>query len=864
MPVTTLKEDAEVVSVEDDRQSMSSGSLSPGRPATASPDHPEDAHGLSRDQTPEASEGENSNGKWETQNQVVLTSEIEAEEKKMEKESLAEEERICKELEEHREDEKELKERRYKRLMHLLNKSEFYSQFLLKQIETQDAENKKKRARQRGGRKPKEESQSEGNSSQESNGSESGRKRKASSRTSAAKRQKRDGKYNISDVIDTDAVKENAAAKDETPEDIVQAEQPRLFINGTMRPYQLDGFSWLMVLYENGVNGILGDEMGLGKTIQCIALICHLVEKGVQGPFLILGPLSTLPNWMAEFKRFAPAVPVVLYHGSEQDRIAKLKVINNKSLVEGTPHSVHPVVVTSYEVVIRDTKYLSKYMWRYLCVDEGHRLKNHKCLLAKSLNKFISSNRLLMTGTPLQNNLAELWSLLNFLMPEIFDSLDVFESWFDITDLMEDDSNERIVQQEREQQIITTLMKILSPFFLRRVKKDVNLDLPPKRELLVYTPMTSTQLSMYEATLQYDMDVFNKMMQKAMKVEPLEYDEKGRPKRKTKKGVDYAGFDSEFDSPEFEKFVKALMKEEEEKNAPKKEVQKTAVVRVKLQNRFMQMRRVVNHPYLVNYPLNKDGSYKVDEELVKTCGKLQVLDQLLEELHRRGHRVLLFSQMTMMMDILEDYLTLRPKYRYKRLDGSISLEERQIDINEFNQEKSSYFLFLISTRAGSLGINLATADTVIIYDSDWNPQCDLQAQDRCHRIGQTKPVLVLRLITASSVDERIVDRAAAKRKLEKLIIQSGKFQAGDARKRGKMLEKSIDIEELTELLKQRDHDRIHNTTTGNVFSKKEINQLLDRSDLVAAKCSSPRKGRDQLKGVFKLVEEEDNEAITSA
>ncbi|XP_066963138.1 lymphocyte-specific helicase-like isoform X2 [Macrobrachium rosenbergii] len=855
MPVTDFKENAEITTLEDDRQSMSSGSLSPSRPATASPSHPEDAHGLSRGQTPEASEGENSNAKWETQNHV-LTSEIEAEEQKMAEENLAEEARIYKEMEEQREAEKELKEKRYKRLMHLLNKSEFYSQFLLKQIEAQDAENKKQRGKQRG-RKPKQESQSEGdNSSQESTGSKRGRKRKSTLGTPASKRQKPDGKYKISDVIDTDTVKENTAAKDESPEDIERAEQPRLFINGTMRSYQLDGFSWLTILYENGVNGILGDEMGLGKTIQCIALICHLVEKGVQGPFLIVGPLSTLPNWMSEFKRFAPVVPVVLYHGKDTDRLEKLKEINKKSPVEGTPHSVHPVVVTSYEVVIRDTKLLNKYSWRYICVDEGHRLKNHKCQLAKSLNTFPSSNRLLMTGTPLQNNLAELWSLLNFLMPEIFDSLDVFESWFDITDMMEEGSDEKIVQQEREQQVITTLMKILSPFFLRRVKKDVDLDLPPKRELLVYTPMTPVQVSMYEATLKMDMEVFKKMKQESMNEAPLEYDEKGRPKRRARKDVDYKVFDAGYSSPSFEKFVQVLIEREEEKNETKKQVQKTSVVTVKLQNRVMQMRRIVNHPYLVNYPLKEDGSFKIDEELVKTCGKLQVMDQLLEELHKRGHRVLVFSQMTMMMDILEDYLTLRPQYRYKRLDGNVKLEGRKTDIDEFNKD-DNYFLFLISTRAGSLGINLASADTVIIYDSDWNPQCDLQAQDRCHRIGQTKPVLVLRLITASSVDESIVNRAAAKRKLEKLIIQSGKFKTGNARQRGKMLEKCIDVDELIELLKQRDHDRIHNTTTGNVFSKNEIDQLLDRSDLVAKGSTQVRKGKAELKGVFKMIVDEE-------
>ncbi|XP_042242639.1 lymphocyte-specific helicase-like isoform X2 [Homarus americanus] len=785
----------------------------------------------------------------------VLTAEMQAEEEKLEMANKKEEEEIRLRIEERQRQENELQEQRYKRLMHLLNKSEFYSQFLLKQIESQESMKKKKgKSRSKHGREDtdKENSQSEdaGTSSQESVEGD-GKKRKLTSNCGGRPvKRVRDGKYNMADVISTDTVKNSmeSASYETEASTIEREEQPRLFENGVMRPYQLDGFSWLTVLFENGVNGILGDEMGLGKTIQTIALICHLVGEGVPGPFLVCGPLSTLTNWMAEFQRFAPKIPIVLYHGQDTVRTEKRRKLKVLKTIEGTNISVYPVVITSYEVAIRDTKFLNRYQWRYICVDEGHRLKNHKCRLAKSLNTYTSTNRLLLTGTPLQNNLAELWALLNFLMPEIFDSLDVFESWFDVTDMMEAGSDVRIIQQEKEKQVISTLMKILSPFFLRRVKKDVDLDIPPKKELLVFTPMTPLQVELYEATLTSNHALFNNLKKPAP--EPVEYNERGRPKRKAKMNSDFSVLFQEYDGVSensIDVYISAVNKLHEK--AAHEEVKKTSVVRVKLQNKMMQCRKIVNHPYLINYPLNKDGTYKVDNSLLKVCGKLQVLDQLLGELYKRKHRVLLFSQMTMMMDIIEDYLTLRPQYNYKRLDGTKKLEERQIDISEFNNTDSTDFIFLLSTRAGGLGINLASADTVIIYDSDWNPQSDLQAQDRCHRIGQTSPVLVLRLVTKSTIDEKIVERAATKRKLEKLIIQSGKFNA--AKQSERKFEKVLDEEELIGLLNQRDHARIHQTTTGHIFSKKELNQLLDRSDMT--KKERHRKEASELHGVFKVV-----------
>ena len=249
--------------------------------------------------------------------------------------------------------------------------------------------------------------------------------------------------------------------------------------------------------------------MGLGKTIQTIALFSHLVEMGVPGPFLVVAPLSTIANWVREFNKFAPQMPVVLYHGNAKEREA----IRNKRMREihdlaeedvGLPggRKVRNTFITSYEIAMNDQPHFRKVRWLYIVVDEGHRLKNMHCRLIKSLKQYTSSNRLLLTGTPLQNNLDELWSLLNFLMSEIFDDLRVFRSWFDAKDIHHDESEtDRILRQEQQNSILSTLHQILTPFLLRRVKADVDLNIPPKKEVLVYCPLTEIQREMYEATV---------------------------------------------------------------------------------------------------------------------------------------------------------------------------------------------------------------------------------------------------------------------------------------------------------------------------------------------------------------------------
>jgi len=252
--------------------------------------------------------------------------------------------------------------------------------------------------------------------------------------------------------------------------------QPSLVRGGEMRSYQLQGVEWLVSLYENGLNGILADEMGLGKTVQCIALFAHLISMGVPGPFLVVGPLSTVGNWVREVKKWCPDVGVILYHGTKEERDSiRAKQLHPKNVKK------NPIVVTSYEITMRDRKYLQRFKWKYIVVDEGHRLKNVNCKLISELKTYSSANRLLLTGTPLQNKLSELWSMLNFLLPDIFDDLDSFQQWFDFSDIGEKEGRGKVVAQEVENGIVSKLHEILRPFLLRRIKTEVELDLPPKK-----------------------------------------------------------------------------------------------------------------------------------------------------------------------------------------------------------------------------------------------------------------------------------------------------------------------------------------------------------------------------------------------
>ncbi|EGC28868.1 hypothetical protein DICPUDRAFT_4822, partial [Dictyostelium purpureum] len=497
----------------------------------------------------------------------------------------------------------------------------------------------------------------------------------------------------ITEKAEDDEIMKGAIEEEEPHSFNFFTSSPPYIKSGTMRDYQVNGLNWLIQLYERGINGILADEMGLGKTLQTISLLGYLSEyKGIRGPHLIIAPKSTLSGWTKEFAKWCPFLRVVKFHGSKEER----EEIKRNSLI----FKKFDVCITTYEVAIREKAAFKKFSWRYIIIDEAHRIKNENSVLSKGVRLFNSQFRLLITGTPLQNNLHELWSLLNFLLPDVFSSSEDFDKWFDLANT------------ENQQEVIDKLHKVLRPFLLRRLKSEVEKSLPPKKEIKLFVGLSSMQKDWYKRLLTKD--------------------------------------------------IEAVMNPGSKGQA----------ARVRLLNICMQLRKACNHPYLFDGA--EEEPYTTGEHLITNSGKMVLLDKLLKKLQERGSRVLIFSQMARMLDILEDYMLYR-NYRYARIDGSTDSVSRENSIDNFNKPGSELFAFLLTTRAGGLGITLNTADVVILFDSDWNPQMDLQAQDRAHRIGQTKPVTVYRFVTEASMEEKMVEKAEMKLQLDALVIQQGRL-----------------------------------------------------------------------------------------
>ena len=745
----------------------------------------------------------------------------------------------------------------------------------------------------------------------------------------------------------------------------VDVSQPKM-LTAQLKEYQLKGLNWLVNLYEQGINGILADEMGLGKTVQSISVMAYLAEKhNIWGPFLVIAPSSTLHNWQQEIARFVPDIKVIPYWGNAKDRKVLRKFWDRKHITY-TKDSPFHVLVTSYQLVVHDTQYFQKIRWQYMILDEAQAIKSSQSSRWKSLLGFHCRNRLLLTGTPIQNNMQELWALLHFIMPSLFDSHDEFSDWFSKDIESHAQSNTKLNEDQ-----LKRLHMILKPFMLRRIKKHVQKELGDKIEEDIFCDLTYRQRAYYgnlrnrisimdlieKAAIGDDQDtatLMNLVMQfrkvcnhpdlfeRAETTSPfslahfaetasflreghninvgystrnlIEYD-LPRLLCSPEARIDMAGPGNEkagFNGKYLSQLLNIWTPENIQKNssstgpfswlrfantsageanqASQRGILERAILhrnqvprlarlgvlydgdedsgftpthalfnivdRSRLQpiacatserrmldllnvsrNKFEEMglnlveqcarpgasappieiacsnqaSGVESQNTIFNVALRK-ALYgvsekdeqalleaKVDPQLlpahsllpaplsqkarftniqvpsmrrfVTDSGKLAKLDELLRNLKNGGHRVLLYFQMTRMIDLMEEYLTYR-NYKYLRLDGSTKLEDRRDTVHDF-QTRPDIFIFLLSTRAGGLGINLTSADTVIFYDSDWNPTIDSQAMDRAHRLGQTKQVTVYRMITRGTIEERIRKRALQKEEVQKVVISGG-------------------------------------------------------------------------------------------
>eukprot|EP00850_Spirogloea_muscicola_P020496 SM000218S06592 [mRNA] locus=s218:55963:63493:+ [translate_table: standard] len=562
-------------------------------------------------------------------------------------------------------------------------------------------------------------------------------------------------------------------------------EQPEWLRGGQLRDYQLAGLNFMINSWRTDTNIILADEMGLGKTIQSVSMLGFLQnELEIQGPFLVVVPLSTLSNWAKEFRKWLPDTNVVLYVGSRASReVAQTYEFWN----EGRGRKIKfNALLTTYEVILKDHAVLSKIKWNYLMVDEAHRLKNSEAALYTTLMDFSCKNKVLITGTPLQNSVEELWALLHFLDARKFNSKESFsEKYKDLLDLQSDSE-------------IAALHQELRPHMLRRVIKDVEKSLPPKIERILRVEMSPLQRQYYKWILERNFRDLNKGVRQ----------------------------------------------------------------QVSLLNIVVELKKCCNHPFLFESADHGYGGEDTNDSgsklqrMILSSGKLALLDKLLMRLKETGHRVLIFSQMVRMLDILAECLTLKG-FHFQRLDGSTRADIRQQAMDHFNAPGSEDFCFLLSTRAGGLGINLATADTVIIFDSDWNPQNDLQAMSRAHRIGQQDVVNIYRFVTSGSVEEDILERAKKKMVLDHLVIQKlnaqGRLEKKETKKGTTMFDKS----ELAAILRFGAEDlfkeKVSEEEARQKLENMDVDEILARAEKVDLSTSAAEGAANELLSAFTVA-----------
>jgi chromodomain-helicase-DNA-binding protein 1 len=552
-------------------------------------------------------------------------------------------------------------------------------------------------------------------------------------------------------------------------------EQPEYIKGSPLREFQLIGLNFLALNWTRSNNVILADEMGLGKTVQTVSFFSWLRNsRGQEGPFLVVAPLSVIPAWCDTFNHWTPDLNYVVYTGPEA---ARANIREHELIVNGNPkkHKFN-VLVTSYDYILLDHEFLRSIKWQVLAVDEAHRLKNRESQLYAKLFGFGVPCKVLITGTPIQNNLAELSALLDFLNPGkviIDEDLEKLSRADDKQVEADEDEEKRMQTQSKLRELHTAI----APFILRRTKETVESDLPPKTEKIIRVELSDVQLDYYKNILTRN----------------------------------YAAL-----------------------------TDASSGHKQSLLNIMMELKKISNHPYMFQGAEERvlGGSTRREDQikgLITSSGKMMLLDQLLAKLKRDNHRVLIFSQMVKMLDILGDYLRIRG-YQFQRLDGTIPAGPRRMAINHFNADGSDDFCFLLSTRAGGLGINLMTADTVIIYDSDWNPQADLQAMARAHRIGQKKPVSVYRLVAKQTIEEEVVKRARNKLFLEYLTIQAGVTDEGKAlreqfKERGLKMDEAKTSEDIQLILKMRSQNLFEQSSNQEKLEKLDIDSILENAEV---------------------------------
>ena len=548
-------------------------------------------------------------------------------------------------------------------------------------------------------------------------------------------------------------------------------QQPSYIVGGQLRDFQIKGVNFLAHHWCKAENVILADEMGLGKTVQTVSFMSWLRhDRGQQGPFLVVVPLSTMPAWADTFNNWTPDMNYVVYSGKEDAR----RIIREYEMFTDvrTPGKVKfNALLTTYEYILQDSALLSQIKWQFMAVDEAHRLKNRESQLYTKLMDFGAPCRLLITGTPMQNTLGELSALMDFLMPGKVNGVD------DI-DLTSEDASKKIAE----------LTTAINPYIIRRTKQTVENDLPPKTEKIIRVELSDFQLEYYKNILTRNYAALN------------------------------AGG-----------------------RGPKQS----------LLNIMMELKKASNHPFMFpNAEMqlmagNEDRREDELKALITSSGKMMLLDRLLTRLRSENHRVLIFSQMVRMLDILSRYLNLR-NYQYQRLDGTVGAATRRMAIDHFNAPESLDFCFLLSTRAGGLGINLMTADTVILFDSDWNPQADLQAMARAHRIGQKRPVSIYRLVSKDTVEEEVLERARNKLMLEFITIQRGVTDKDASEWKDKLVAAQKTVAEPTSA---DDISRILKRRGQKMFEQSGNQKKLEELDIDAVLANAEEHKTEQPEGI---------------